>query len=86
MEAPWHNRYLAGRFLLHGAGAFVYGKYVTFSATYYFLSRIVNAKMAQLASKDPDYNSRINQLALSLPADCVDPRFSIAQLWVWRKA
>lgn len=81
---PWHNLYICEAFAHETAMELVSCE--QFSAAYYFLSRIVNAQMAKLASKDPDYNSRINQLALSLPAECVDPGYAQSELWVWRKA
>jgi ubiquinone/menaquinone biosynthesis C-methylase UbiE len=81
ISAPWHNCYLNPA--LDGYAATTK---IPFSAVYYFLSRVVNAKLAHDAGHEPDYDSPINRLALSLPPDCVDPMFAMARLWVWRKA
>lgn len=56
-----------------------------FSSNYYFLSRIVNARLAQDRGDAPQYDSEINRLALSLEPDLVDPRFAQGRLWVWQK-
>lgn len=82
IEPPWHNRYLPDN--LMGEELPHYVDY--FSAAYYLLSRIVNAKIAHDAGTAPDYNSPINRLALDIDADCVDAGFAIGQLWVWEKA
>jgi SAM-dependent methyltransferase len=81
ISAPWHNCYLNP-----ALDGFAVTTKIPFSAAYYFLSRVVNAKLAHDAGQEPDYDSPINRLALSLPPDCVDPMFAMARLWVWRKA
>jgi SAM-dependent methyltransferase len=95
IQAPWHNHYLR---LEHGRDVnnwdaapacnlpgLVVEDMHEFSAPYYFLSRVVNARVAQEAGLEPDYNSPINRMALSLSPYCVDPRFAIGQLWTWRR-
>ena len=80
---PWHNRYLRDAEI---AEIQITGveleKVVRYSATYYFLSRIVNASLAKSEGREPDYNAPVNRLALSLPSfgDCDQSR-----LWLWRK-
>jgi SAM-dependent methyltransferase len=96
IQAPWHNHYLrlgGGRELetwdrspACNLPNLLVEEMHEFSAPYYFLSRVVNAKVAQEAGQQPDYNSPINRMALSLSPYCVDPRFAIGQLWIWRKA
>jgi SAM-dependent methyltransferase len=96
IQAPWHNHYLrlgGGRELetwdrspACNLPNLLVEDMHEFSAPYYFLSRVVNAKVAQEAGQQPDYNSPINRMALSLSPYCVDPRFAIGQLWIWRKA
>lgn len=55
------------------------------SSTYYFLSRIVNAKMAQNEGAEPEYLSDVNKVAMDLPAEL--PGFlGQGRMWVWRKA
>ena len=58
---------------------------IPFSATYYWLSRVINAKLAADKGEQPDYDSRVNQLALTLPYWSVDPKFAQGRLFVWEK-
>ncbi len=53
-----------------------------FSSTYYFLSRVVNAKLAADRGEEPNYDSPINRLALDLPS--FGP-WSQTRLWIWQK-
>lgn len=83
MKTPWHNLYLQESTV--GAWAtkeYVLEEVVPFTSTYYFLSRVVYARLAADESKEPEYESPINQLSLQLPAigDC-----GATRLWVWRR-
>ena len=53
-----------------------------FTSTYYFLSRVVYARLAYDAGQEPRYDSPINRLALELPSFGT---FGPTKLWVWRK-
>jgi 2-polyprenyl-3-methyl-5-hydroxy-6-metoxy-1,4-benzoquinol methylase len=80
---PWHNRYLKDEEINNFYPPDTSLEKIDFySSTYYFLSRIINAKLAQIEGHEPDYDSQINQLALSL-----SPYGDIGQgrIWVWRK-
>ncbi len=81
--APWHNRYLrdAEMASLSIPGVVLEGVR-HYSSTYYFLSRVVNAWLAAREGKEPDYESPVNQLALSLP-----PMGEMGQgrIWLWRR-
>jgi len=83
ISPPWHNVYLADDLVasLETPGA----KLVDvepFSATYYFLSRVVNAWLAVKEGKQPSYDAPVNQLALELPpfGDCAQ-----GKLWVFER-
>ena len=82
IPVPWHN----GRYLSDAELATVTSLRLVrcepFSATYYLLSRIVNAKLAHDAGHEPSYDAPVNQFALDLPA--VGP-WAQGRLWVWRK-
>jgi SAM-dependent methyltransferase len=80
---PWHNRYFEDALLARDVRCLKLVRCKRFSSTYYFLSRIVNAKLAHDAGQAPAYGSPINQLALHLPA--CGP-YAQGRLWVWRKA
>lgn len=77
---PWHNVYLndAEMSALDIPGL-VLVAVDPFMATYYFLSRIVNAWQAKSEGRQPAYDAPINHLALKLPSfgDC-----SQTKLWV----
>lgn len=55
-----------------------------FSGCYYFLSRIVNARIAADLDEAPDYQSPINRLALELPTTSFSA-YAQGKLWIWRK-
>jgi SAM-dependent methyltransferase len=83
IHPPWHNRYLRdeeiGQATFPGARLEDVSYY---GATYYFLSRIVNAWLAAREGKEPEYLAPINQLALQLPPL---GKFGQGRIWVWRK-
>lgn len=83
IEPPWHNRYLRGHELAQ-VKSLTLVKTVPFSATYYFLSRIVNAYVAQREHRAPAYDAPINQLALTL-SDVAAPQYAQGRLWIWEK-
>ena len=53
-----------------------------FSSTYYYLSRVVNARLAADRGEEPDYNDPINRLALELPSE---GPYAQTRLWIWEK-
>jgi len=53
------------------------------SSTYYFISRVINAWMAQQEGKEPDYDAPVNQLGLKLPP--VLGEVGQGRIWVFRK-
>jgi len=67
--APWHNRYLddaeVAALVIPGVELV---EVVSYSATYYFVSRVVNAWNAKMTNTEISYESPINQLGLILPA------------------
>jgi ubiquinone/menaquinone biosynthesis C-methylase UbiE len=80
---PWHNRYLKDSELnaLSVPGVAL-EKVIFHSSTYYFLSRVVNAWLAALEGKEPDYDSPVNELALQLPAI---GDLGQGRVWVWKR-
>ncbi|WP_285906375.1 class I SAM-dependent methyltransferase [Pseudodesulfovibrio pelocollis] len=83
INPPWHNLYIDDAKVEQLVIPGVILKQVDhFSATYYFLSRVVNAWLAKNDGIPPDYNAPINQLAAQLP-----PMGTCAQnkIWVWEK-
>lgn len=83
ISPPWHNVYLndaqVDSLTIQGAKLIEVELY---SATYYFLSRVVNAWLAAKEGKKPSYDALVNQLALNLPpvGDCAQ-----GKLWVFEK-
>lgn len=83
IQRPWHNVYFRDTLLNDfAAGGLKLERTVPFSATYYFLSRVVNASLAAQEGTAPRYDSPVNRLALALP-----PIGETAQvkIWLWRK-
>ena len=83
ISPPWHNVYLIDDLVASLDIPEV--KLVDvekFSATYYFLSRVVNAWLSKKEGLEPSYDAPVNQLALELPpfGDC-----SQGKLWVFKK-
>lgn len=84
MAAPWHNVYMR----LTDTAAWEKDfpvkleKISHFSSTYYFLSRVVNAKLAHDKGEEPSYDSEINKLALSLPSF---GEYGATKMLVWKK-
>lgn len=83
INPPWHNLYLDDVLL----SEIVIPRcrlleVVPYSSTYYFLSRVVNAWLAQREGRQPAYDSPVNQLAALLP-----PMGNCAQgkLWIWQR-
>jgi ubiquinone/menaquinone biosynthesis C-methylase UbiE len=83
ISPPWHNEYLSDELV---AALEIPGAKLTsvepFSATYYFLSRVVNAWLSEKDGKQPSYDAPVNQLALDLSpfGNC-----ALGTLWIFEK-
>ena len=83
ISSPWHNVYIDDDLVTSlSIKGFKLVDVDLFSATYYFLSRVVNAWLAAKEEKSPSYTAPINQLAIQLPpfSDCAQ-----GKLWVFAK-
>lgn len=82
---PWHNRYLLESELedFSKQGVLTIVEKSSFTSTYYFLSRVVNAWQAKQNGEEPSYDSIINKLAIHLPSI---GDFGQTKLWVWKRA
>lgn len=83
IDPPWHNRYFVEKEIEQVCVPNCRLEVVdSFSSTYYFLSRIINAALAKQAGEEPKYESPINLMALQLPPinDCGQTK-----LWMWRR-
>lgn len=86
IKPPWHNRYLNYRdevlpFFMEEDLLF---DFVSFSGTYYFMSRVVNAYLAKQYGMEPAYDSTVNYLGKMLPPECVNMKGQV-QSWIVRK-
>lgn len=80
---PWHNRYLQdGEVAALEIGGVKLAALECYSSTYYFISRVVNAWLAAQEGQTPQYDAKINQLALLLPSI---GEFGQGKLWIWEK-
>lgn len=84
ISPPWHNLYFRDADLsaLNLPGVAL-EQVENYSATYYFLSRVVNAWLAHQEGHEPRYDAPVNQLALLLPAQGDTAQ---GKLWIWRKS
>jgi ubiquinone/menaquinone biosynthesis C-methylase UbiE len=81
--APWHNRYLRDQEVESlGIEGVELESVEDYSSTYYFLSRVVNAALAQQSGKEPEYESPINLLSTKLPSF---GKLGQGRLWIWRR-
>lgn len=81
---PWHNHYLKDFDIQQSSFPGLKLEGINYySSTYYFLSRVVNASLAQQEGKEPQYDAPVNQLALQLPAI---GELGQGRIWLWRKA
>ena len=79
---PWHNQYFREAEVETIQVQGVSLQLISFSSTYYFLSRVVNAALASQKGETPAYDSPINHLAFKLPSINSAGQ---TKLWVWRK-
>ena len=83
ISQPWHNLYFVDDLV---SGLSMEGCRLAevneFSATYYFLSRVVNAALARADNREPRYDDRINLMSMHLPviSSCAQTK-----IWVWEK-
>jgi ubiquinone/menaquinone biosynthesis C-methylase UbiE len=83
IDAPWHNVFLHEAEVADWAeDNFILEAFVPFTSTYYFLSRVVYARLARDKGEELKYDSDINQLALELPSM---GDLGAVRLWVWRR-
>lgn len=69
VKAPWHNLYLDDEKMLNfKIKNCKLIEIIPYSSTYYFLSRVINAWLAKEKGIEPNYNAKINKLALKLPS------------------
>ena len=84
MTAPWHNHFLELDDVLGWEKSYpvVMEEVSHFASTYYFLSRVVYAKLAADRGEPLQYDSEMNKLSLELPSI---GEFGATKLIVWRK-
>ena len=89
--APWHNRYLrqAEMRTVSGRQWHHQDEPVDFSASYYFMSRILNALDAQQKVEEPSYDAPINWRGVERALEEIAgaktcPLSGCGQTWYWR--
>jgi hypothetical protein len=83
MTAPWHNLFFDEDVVKSwGTSNYRLKEVYPFASTYYFLSRIVYAKLAKDQGLELKYDSDINLLSTKLP---VIGNFGATRLWLWEK-
>lgn len=83
INAPWHNLYLDdNKVNTASVPNCELVEVVPYSATYYFISRVVNAWQAKQEGKEPSYDAPINSIAENLPAIGTQAQ---GKIWIWQK-
>lgn len=83
ISSPWHNLYFRENDLNnHEFKNAILQLIESFTSTYYFLSRVINAWQAEQDNVEPSYDAPINQLANLLP---VIGDIGQTKLWVWKQ-
>jgi ubiquinone/menaquinone biosynthesis C-methylase UbiE len=84
IDPPWHNKFLdEEQIRTWGSNEYFLEKEIPFSSTYYFLSRVVYARLARDRGEELRYDSEINRISCKLP---IVGNFGSVRLWVWRKS
>ena len=85
MTSPWHNRFFELKDVLDWEKSYPVAirEVSHFASTYYFLSRVVYAKLASDRGEELRYDSDINQISMQLPPI---GEFGATKLIVWQKA
>ncbi len=82
IEPPWHNVFLREATVANWADdKYILEEVYPFSSTYYFLSRVVYAKIAEDRKEELRYDSDINLIACKLPPI---GNLGPVRLWQWR--
>lgn len=82
---PWHNRYLREAelaILAEDIDSRLCCQDIT--GTYAFLSRVLNAKLAAAEGREPNYQDKLNKLALELPTSLING-LGQTKLWIWSR-
>lgn len=83
IDPPWHNRFLSeAATKAWGSSSVRLERIVPFSSTYYFMSRVVYAKLAADRGEPLRYDSDINVLSCRLP---VLGDYGPVRMWQWRR-
>jgi SAM-dependent methyltransferase len=84
ISPPWHNLFFKEADVKSWQSPdFKIEQFLHISSTYHFLSRVVNAKYAEMNGEELKYDSDINKIAAMLPPQIGD--FGPVKAWVWRK-
>lgn len=83
IEAPWHNQFLNENSVEDWGGDLArLEEMIPFSSTYYFLSRVVYARLARDSGEELVYDSPINKIGCALPPI---GNLGPTRAWLWRR-
>lgn len=83
MKPPWHNLYFKQDILQSWQSDTIkLTDTIPFASTYYFLSRVIYAKLARDRGEELRYDSDINLMSLDLPAIGY---LGAPRLWIWER-
>jgi len=83
MEKPWHNTFFNENDVKKWESKEIILEEINyFASTYYYLSRVVYAKYAEINNEKLKYDSDINKISLMLPAE---GNYGSVVAYIWRK-
>lgn len=83
ISAPWHNLFLTDEVVRGWQNdRYTIEQVIHFSSAYYYLSRVIYAKIAQNHGEPVRYDSEINQIACQVPPF---GDFGPTRLYLWKK-
>jgi cyclopropane fatty-acyl-phospholipid synthase-like methyltransferase len=83
ISAPWHNLFLTDTVVREWQGdQYKIDQVIHFSSAYYYLSRVIYAKIAQNHGEPVRYDSEINKIACQVPPF---GEFGPTRLYLWKK-
>lgn len=84
LTVPWHNVFFLEEDVKSWQTKdFRIKDFMHITSTYYFLSRVINAKLSKILSRQPNYDDTLNKISLLLPQQI--GAFGSVKAWVWEK-
>jgi len=85
LTVPWHNVFFKEEDVKSWQTKdFRIKDFLHITSTYYFLSRVINAKQSKILNRQPNYDDDLNKISLLLPQQI--GTVGSVKAWVWEKS